>query len=635
MSLCFSSLAILIPVLSAIAGAQGTVDPMQPPPGAKVILRAHAHGFITYTSGAQGSANVISSQEPLGWQVANLTADLSDADGKRLGRLTFDPLYSAVRGSRWSVLGCDLHLDEVGHVEAPSLSAIPWTAYRPNSNAAIGRPLRTLRFVKQIDTAGGMSPSSKPVRAGERKLVPFDADYEFWGTWTDSESKRFDETWAMVADLCSVDTPLHDAALRQLSSTDVSTILESIFDRKLPSGVTSNKDLNTLLFANRIPELITAISGGNPETRWKACQVLDPAWPGADSALPTLGRVMKSDLPQAAWKIRDFGPAARDLVPLLVSMLGNPNHWWDQSAALIAIGAASVPNLGEALDSPNPILRSNASKVLIQILESGDVDLQRKALPLVLKMAEDRSLEGDAPVRAAFILVKLNTNVIQAIPALLQAAEKGNQYAAEMLGGLGEPAVPALPSLIIILKSSRWEARIAAVAGIGAFGELARPSLPEISALLDSQDADLRLAAALTLIRFGELGKAGPIFVRSLGDSRWERVLVAIRALDSQPSLPMSLLPQLKESLATPGAAFGAACVLSNFGPEGACGALALVEGIKSKDTSMVREAAMAFRRLGPLAREAIPALEELVKVRYGENAYEIRNSMRAIGGKQ
>jgi len=99
--------------------------------------------------------------------------------------------------------------------------------------------------------------------------------------------------------------------------------------------------------------------------------------------------------------------------------------------------------------------------------------------------------------------------------------------AADALGRIGKPAVPAL---VQALRSTDADVRLQAVQVLARMGSDAHEAVPDLVALLDDPDERIRKATARTLGRIGpEASPAVPALMRSL--------------LQAEPTPPVELQP--------------------------------------------------------------------------------------------
>jgi hypothetical protein len=139
---------------------------------------------------------------------------------------------------------------------------------------------------------------------------------------------------------------------------------------------------------------------------------------------------------------------------------------------------------------------------------------RRKTAPPSGPKEELRRPEGvpgreSIPTRALAILLegKAGLATHDAIPDLLLALEKGDTLlrwrAADELGKMRPPAVPAVEPLIRALKDPEARVRSSAALALGNIGPDAAGSVKKLKRLLDDDNADVRHSAEVALGRIG------------------------------------------------------------------------------------------------------------------------------------
>ena len=175
--------------------------------------------------------------------------------------------------------------------------------------------------------------------------------------------------------------------------------------------------------------------------------------------------------------------------------------------------------------------------------------------------------------------------------------------AAQALGKLGQPALPAIRELT---KDEDALVRDAAVEALGAIGP---PALPALAELSKDKDQSLRFAAARRLATSDR--------PRSRLLCNWPRtrmptrVLVAAVALGVMGPAAKDAIPTLAELGRDPRVCGDAALALSRVGP---AAIPALTELLKEQNDRVRARAAWALGMIGPAAREAIPTLAGMLK---------------------
>lgn len=242
---------------------------------------------------------------------------------------------------------------------------------------------------------------------------------------------------------------------------------------------------------------------------------------------------------------------------------------WVADAVFLNLGADAVPPLVETLQDGNPLLQILAAYSL------GRLAMVAKGTQHILRNAE----ENDAVPRVvqgfelSEVIVALKEALADtAVPALQIALKDEHQgvreFAAMALGSIGEAAKDALPDLLEMLKDKDDKA-----AGLRAASAIARigpeEAVPALIEALNHEDAVVRRRAASALGRMGHGRSAG-------------RIPGSREAVEAIP---------------------------------------VLIEALKDDDDSVVGSAASALGSMGVDAKEAVPALIEVLTEGSGEDA--------------
>jgi hypothetical protein len=178
-----------------------------------------------------------------------------------------------------------------------------------------------------------------------------------------------------------------------------------------------------------------------------------------------------------------------------------------------------------------------------------------------------------------------------------------------------------LPAYVEKLKSAPEEDRPDLIRAIGAFGEDAAPAVDEVAAALHDSNVQVRSAAAWALSQIGPQGSAAvPALAQALSDSSPRTRNLAALALKAMGPQAASAVPQLIHALNDPldYVRASAAAALGSVGPSAAHAAVhPLVERLQAKGEQgfVLSSVAAALGAMGPAAREALPALEQAIKM--------------------
>jgi HEAT repeat protein/serine phosphatase RsbU (regulator of sigma subunit) len=306
---------------------------------------------------------------------------------------------------------------------------------------------------------------------------------------------------------------------------------------------------------------ITLLDAPDPLARQKAARALSRLGPDAGPAVPTLlAHVEKDDDPKvrraAAEAVGRVGAAAKDTVPALLHALDHDRDAIVQRAIAIALGR----------------VEPEADSVVPPLLE------------MLRKTKESELLTS--PARQA--LVRIGKKSLPALRAELKTAEPAMQTAIlETLGDLGPEAQEAAAEVRSLLdRQARPEVRRAAGSNLARIDPTAPETIAALGQHLEDPDEDIRIAI--------------------------------IQALESLGPAAKEVIPVLVGILRDPNASLGlklAVCdALGGIKPNGKDGVTPLQELLKQHNRQLQEKAIEILRSLGPIARDAVPDLLQLLK---------------------
>jgi HEAT repeat protein len=262
-------------------------------------------------------------------------------------------------------------------------------------------------------------------------------------------------------------------------------------------------------------------------------------------------------------------PEAKPVLAALGKSLRDLDHSVSQSATdvLVRIGKAGRPS--------DSLLASGAAhEQAVAILGTASTD---KDLQVCLRSIAALGLIGGDRV----------------IPPLAAAVKRKEatvrKKAVESLEKVGPKNKTVVPALMAALKEVDGDIRHYAIETLGGFGAEAKSAMPVLIETLDDRDMDIRIQAVRALVRIDPTAKeVVPALEKLLHDSERDVRLEALDAL-------------------------------------GRCGKPAvapLLESLKDLDSNILVHAAESLGRIGPEAKEALPALSLLLK----DDVEEVRN---------
>jgi HEAT repeat protein len=402
-----------------------------------------------------------------------------------------------------------------------------------------------------------------------------------------------------------------------------------------------------------VPLLANVLKDPDASIRTEALNILTDI---GQPAVPTLTRLLgRNDV--TYWccvALGEMGADAADAAPALVEVLNNdprPEVRREAALALGAIGAAapvSVPGLIEALDNKNPTVLAGAAYALGRIgpkataAESPLVKCAANADPLVKTVCAwalaKIDPENDARKRVAIaqLAVALKSNqpslrnaalfgladlkpasgaVLPAMSEALHDPDKSVAGAAlYAVAALGDPAIPALTDALKRKELRPDAARILAQMGSRAKG--AAPALVEI--VRTDQDGHSQSEALMALGSTDADPKVVvPATIEALHSRREDVCSAACFALGRMGKPALAAVPELEKRLGDRdecGAMAAWALVrIAPDSPEVAHRLVPLfVKALNQCEPTVRIEAAASLARMGPLAKDAIPALRRV-----------------------
>jgi HEAT repeat protein len=284
---------------------------------------------------------------------------------------------------------------------------------------------------------------------------------------------------------------------------------------------------------------------------------------------------------------------------------------------LIKIGAAartSVPRLAELYDAdPSPAVRRRAAVALWR--------LDGRAKPARdLLTAELKAPVPTARLKAVALLREMGVVGRELTPTVLESVQDPdgvvNSYAASLLNQMGEDAVPAV---VAALPKASPAKRQTLVSFLQLLGPKSAPAVAALRELLKDRDAHLRLAAVRALWPGGATGNDVLGELQNLLKSRDAAVKAeATVAALVLPRKPKALEPFYRTTLkeGDPINRVRAAEALWELDPKSLKDGLPVLIQLLKDQTGAGYFAVQALHRIGPDAKDAIPELIDLSKVR-------------------
>jgi HEAT repeat protein len=448
---------------------------------------------------------------------------------------------------------------------------------------------------------GHLGPAARPLIA---RLAPLLVD-------TDATVRRTAiRSWARIRPDPEVSIPLLAKVLKEADPTVRTEALDILAEIGKPA----------------VPMLKKALQ--HEATAYWACLVLGEIGPDAAEAVPALADVLAdANRPEvrreAALALGSIGPAAATAVPALRDALGQgePAVVAAAAYALGQIGPRAkpaVPALEKCAESLDLLLRTISMWSLTKIEPQNET---RRLNTVSLLAAALGSRQTRVRRAAARGLADLKPPVALVLPGVREAMRSADMEtaanAAEALGSLGEPAVPAL---VDALKIERIRPSVARI--LGRLGPAAKQAVPALAEIVRRDDrVPARCEALMALGAIGpDAAPSVPAIAESLRGTKEDICYAACYALGRIGPAAIAAKPELQNKLrdANQSIALSAAWALARIDPRSAevarLSVPLLLQGLADAEPRVRAEAANSLALLGPLAKDAVPALKKVLR---------------------
>lgn len=362
-----------------------------------------------------------------------------------------------------------------------------------------------------------------------------------------------------------------------------------------------------------VPALAEALNDQVLDNRMVAIRSLAKLGPESETAVPSLLRELKSPRSVvraiAATALGQIGSAPQQVVPSLAELLSDDDATvrYAAAVALGAFGDRAVP----ALDHMMRLLNDRVVPIQEAVARSVERIQRGKKLPTrfpisantwptmqvtyssrmatalakeidILKFTIRSSSSGDL-LRLLSRIQQLDDGVA-AVPFLIHQLQIGNhdvrRRATWLLGLIGPPALDAVPELITRMSDDDHWVCEGAIRALGRIGPRANLAVDELVKRLEDEDPRIRVAVVAALQDISPLATPVSVLIRLLGSGGDNERLAAVQA-----SCTLGASPELVEPLA---------------------------KALTDRNSHVRYWSAEALGRLGPLASQALPALEKL-----------------------
>ncbi|NUQ61942.1 MAG: HEAT repeat domain-containing protein [Pirellulales bacterium] len=382
-----------------------------------------------------------------------------------------------------------------------------------------------------------------------------------------------------------------------------------------------------------ISELVKQLNDSDPQTQMKAIDLLGKQGPIAAEAVPGLTKLLQDASPlvraHAAQALGRIGAPAKAAVERLASLIGDPDGHVRRAAVRalheIRPGAEiTLPLFVKKMQDADHSVRIHAMNALAEL--GGD------AVPFLVKALEDE----EAAYWACLVISEIGPKAEEAVPKLVERLkDRRPEVRREVilaLAAIGKASVPAVPQLVEAL--GRPVDRIPATYALVTIGQVPQRAESQIEKNAQSDDELLSSVSTWALARLHPadkdlMRKAVEHLVKGL-QNREKRVrraaAQALVDLDPDPEIARPILAKAMDA-ADPKTLDAMMDALAGLGEK------AIPRLVKALEIEQTRaRAAAILGRMGPAAKEAVPALTAALCDKNCETRSEVLMALGAIG---
>jgi HEAT repeat protein len=382
-----------------------------------------------------------------------------------------------------------------------------------------------------------------------------------------------------------------------------------------------------------VPDLEKALKDEDPGVRALATVSLswlnlDKAKAGIGSLRDGLGHTNPRIRLESALALGRLGPPAKVAVGDLVGALKDGDNSVQVAAASALTlldpkkAQTTVSILREGLKHENVVLRREGAQGLLRLGSAA-----KEAVPDLLKCVQDEDYLVTVSAAEALGLLAPEKAKETAVPVLAKWLDRSDPSiriaVAGGLGRMGGLSKSAVSALCNTLVDKNPEVRFSALFALGQIGPGAQDAVCSLlKAVKDSETrVGVQAITSLILIDLNKMRQAKgivlPVLLKGLEQSDVSTRFAALTDLGFLGPEAKSAVPAIVQAMQDkePQIRLSAAFSLMVIDPNKAKGAAipVLIEALKSPLPDIRKNAAISLRQLGPDARQAIPALTEVL----------------------
>jgi HEAT repeat protein len=390
-----------------------------------------------------------------------------------------------------------------------------------------------------------------------------------------------------------------------------------------------------------VPNLIEALK--NEDAAYWACLVLGEIGPDAKAAVPALIEVLDRKEPgvrrEAILALAEIGEAAAPAVPALAKALDCEINCVPATFALGKIGRIPTDvqaKIRQNARSSDNVLSTVSLWALAKLHPDDEALVTRAVRKLVQRLTEEDPRHREA---AANALVDLDPDPEILRPILKKAMDGASpevlDAVMDVFAQLGEKVLPRLINALEV-----EEVRLRAAAIIARIGPPAKAAVPALVEALGDESSETRSEVLLALAAIGpDAASAVPAVTKAVRDPDMNVRYAACYALGRIGPAAMPAKEELRKCLSSADQFLGmaSAWALAQVDPQ--CSETAgksvplLTKALEAPDAMTRLHAIEALCCLGPLAKDAVPALKRALQDANEDVRAAAAEALREIGG--